>query len=169
MSNEIKISELTEATEVNNEDLIMIVQNGVNKKVPAKKIRTGGGTGDNKNMLQLVFPIGSTYVTQTADENPNTILGFGTWERLKGKICLGLDEDDADFNAIGKTGGAKEHLITFDELPEYTMFNNAYDGNGGYMNIPNGGRSGWQKGSNQNTISIVQPYEIVGYMWIRRA
>lgn len=58
------------------------------------------------NLLQLVFPIGSTYITQDR-KNPNSILGFGTWERLKGKVCLGLDEDDRDLNVIGETGGEK--------------------------------------------------------------
>ena len=59
-----------------------------------------------KGLLELVFPIGSTYVTQT-NTNPSTILGFGTWERLKGKVVVGLDENDADFNQINKTGGSK--------------------------------------------------------------
>lgn len=37
----------SEATEVNDEDLLLIVQNGVKKKVPASKVGTGGGvTGD---------------------------------------------------------------------------------------------------------------------------
>ena len=36
-----------EATEVNDEDLLLVVQNGVKKKVPAGKVGTGGGaTGD---------------------------------------------------------------------------------------------------------------------------
>lgn len=36
---EIKVSEMTEAESVNDEDLIMIVQDGVNKKAKAKKIK----------------------------------------------------------------------------------------------------------------------------------
>ena len=57
-------------------------------------------------LMKLVFPIGSTYITQE-NTNPSKILKFGTWERLKGKVCLGLDEDDTDFNQINKTGGSK--------------------------------------------------------------
>ena len=34
-------------------------------------------------IMELVFPIGSRYITQT-DTNPSTILGFGTWERFNG-------------------------------------------------------------------------------------
>lgn len=36
---EIKVSEMTEATEVNNNDLLMIVQDGINKKVKIDKIK----------------------------------------------------------------------------------------------------------------------------------
>ena len=67
-------------------------------------------------LLSLIFPIGSTYVTQT-NTNPSTILGFGTWERLKGKVCLGLDEDDNDLKTIGNTGGEKTHTLTLNEIP----------------------------------------------------
>ena len=57
-------------------------------------------------LMKLVFPIGSTYITQT-NINPSEILKFGTWERIKGKVLVGLDENDTDFNEIGKTGGEK--------------------------------------------------------------
>ena len=36
-------------------------------------------------LMKLVFPIGSTYITQD-NTNPSEILKFGTWERLKGKV-----------------------------------------------------------------------------------
>lgn len=52
-------------------------------------------------LLKLIFPIGSTYITQT-NTDPATILGFGTWERVKGRVLVGLDEEDPDFGTIGK-------------------------------------------------------------------
>ncbi len=126
-------------------------------------------------LMELVFPIGSTYVTQT-DTNPNTILKFGTWERLKGKVCLGVDEDDTELNEIGKTGGEKTHKLTIKEMP--THYHDYY-----YRNI--GAATGTESilgNSSSNTGSVrtsstggnqphnnMQPYEIVGYMWIRRA
>lgn len=126
-------------------------------------------------LMELVFPIGSTYVTQT-DTNPNTILKFGTWERLKGKVCLGVDEDDRELNEIGKTGGEKTHKLTIKEMP--THYHDYY-----YRNI--GAATGTDSilgNSNSNTGSVrtsstgngqphnnMQPYEVVGYMWIRRA
>ncbi|MCI8618334.1 MAG: hypothetical protein HFJ60_08930 [Clostridia bacterium] len=130
------------------------------------------------NILELIFPIGSIYITQT-NTNPSTILGFGTWERLKGKVCLGLDEEDTNMNEIGKTGGEKMHTLTIEEEPAHShkvsyagsdlignsvpyTENNAisYKQNNFYedTNIAGGG----QPHNN------MQPFEIVGYMWIRR-
>ncbi len=35
---------------------------------------------------------------------------------LKGKVVVGLDNNDSDFNTIGKTGGEKKHTMTVEEL-----------------------------------------------------
>ena len=103
-----------------------------------------------KGLMELVFPIGSTYITQN-DTNPNTILEFGTWERLKGKVCLGIDEDDEDLDTVGKTGGEKTHKLTTQEMPSHThALNNNTLVN---RNIPGSGRSARNNngtGSNYN-------------------
>lgn len=133
-------------------------------------------------LLQTVFPIGSTYTTQE-DTNPNTILGFGTWERLKGKVCLGLDEDDIDFSTIGNTGGEKAHTLTIEEMPAHTHYSNSENnyilgtegGNAGRAGVAGAGSTDWKwrnsiasDGGGQSHNNM-QPYEVVGYMWIRRA
>ena len=126
-----------------------------------------------KGLLELVFPIGSTYVTQT-DTNPSTILGFGTWERVKGKVLVGLDEDDTAFNTIGKTGGEKTHTLTIDEMPNH---DHAYNKTSGSSSLKDTG-SGTAYGDRLvNTSSAggsqphnnLQPYQVVGYMWRRTA
>lgn len=38
MAEAIKVSEMSEATNINNEDIIMIIQNGENKKAQISKI-----------------------------------------------------------------------------------------------------------------------------------
>ena len=145
-------------------------------------------------LMKLVFPIGSTYITQD-NTNPSEILKFGTWERLKGKVCLGLDEDDEDFNEIGKTGGSKylqEHDHTgvtglgqtdFIRAVEVTGANNASNhvvsnGSGGYKDHVSGSsdfpganhyHSFTTDKAGEGNSGNLQPYEIVGYMWIRRA
>lgn len=38
---------------------------------------------------------------------------------LRGRFIAGYQEDDADYNTIGKTGGEKKHTLTVDELPSH--------------------------------------------------
>lgn len=38
---------------------------------------------------------------------------------LKGRVAVGLDSDDTDFNTIGKLGGEKKHTLTVDEMPSH--------------------------------------------------
>lgn len=129
------------------------------------------------NLLKMVFPVGSTYITQTAINPANEgILGFGTWERLKGRVCVGLDENDTAFNKIGQTGGEKEHTLTIDEMPSHTHTptqNAAVMAKTGQNEIAqnSGGRTyelltiGYTGGSQPH--NNLQPYQVVGYMWIR--
>lgn len=136
-----------------------------------------------QGLMELVFPIGSTYITQS-NTNPNTILNFGTWERLKGKVCVGLDEDDSDeyFDEIGKTGGEKKHTQTVNEMPSH---NHAPVGGGRFVEDSGTSQNIHTQAGNSyatqtsgyvttNTgggqpMNITQPYEVVGYMWIRRS
>ncbi len=126
-------------------------------------------------LMELVFPIGSTYITQT-NTNPNSILKFGTWERLKGKVCLGLDEDDTNFNTIGKTGGESKHTLTINEIPSHDHNSNVQlEGQGNnewsiravqqYV----GGKVSTSTTGGGQAHNNLQPYEVVGYIWIRRA
>lgn len=131
------------------------------------------------DLLQLMFPIGSTYITQE-NVNPSKILGIGTWERFNGKVVLGLDETDTDLDTIGKTGGEKKHTLTKNEMPSHTHSNgNIYaltpdKGSAPAVGVLGGtgevsqylgddGKTGGGQAHNN-----MQPYEVVGYMWIRR-
>ena len=130
-----------------------------------------------KGLMQMVFPIGSIYITQE-DINPSTILEFGTWERVKGKVLVGLDENDEDFNTIGKTGGEKTHTLIVDEMPPHdhklgTWYNSA---SGSWGNAGANSEGTYTEdaittssiGGNQPHNNL-QPYQVVGYMWIRTA
>ena len=125
-----------------------------------------------KGLMDLVFPIGSIYITQS-NTNPNSILEFGTWERVKGKVLVGLDEADTNFNSIGKTGGEKTHTLTTNEIPSHSH-------NIGRTGSASGsGYSGFYQTSNTaETFSTgntgngkphnnLQPYQVIGYMWRR--
>ena len=162
---DIKVSQMQETTNIHNDDYVMIIQNGTNKKFRIQLI------------LELIFPVGSTYTTQE-DINPNSILGFGIWERLKGRVCIGLDENNESFNTIGQTGGEKEHTLTVKEMPKHShtpQANVAVMAGSGSSDINQtaGGRTyeiltiGTEGGSQPH--NNLQPYEVVGYMWIRRS
>lgn len=128
------------------------------------------------DLLKTVFPIGSTYITQE-NTNPNAILGFGTWERFKGLVALGVDEDDENLNEIGKTGGEKTHTLTIDEMPSHNH-GIVYGKNKFAAGEYNNNSIIWEQSRTMTTTKTsggnnphnnLQPYEVVGYMWIRRA
>lgn len=58
--------------------------------------------------LQAVYPVGSVYINATSSSNPATLLGFGTWEAFgAGRVMVGLNGSDTDFDTAEETGGAK--------------------------------------------------------------
>jgi len=68
----------------------------------------------------LFYPVGSKYTNFSDGTNPATLLGFGTWERIaKGKVVVGVDSTDTDFNTAEKTGGEKTHTLTDAEMPSH--------------------------------------------------
>lgn len=130
-----------------------------------------------QGLMELVFPIGSTYITQS-DTNPKDILKFGTWERFKGLVALGIDENDSNLNAIGKKGGEKEHKLTIEEMANHFHGGTFWQQKEGYGNISTSNVGGASNRANIGSVEKIggdqphnnmQPYEVTGYMWIRRA
>lgn len=53
------------------------------------------------------WPIGSIFITVSASD-PSYLLGFGTWAAFgAGRVLVGVDSGDTDFDTIEETGGAK--------------------------------------------------------------
>lgn len=53
------------------------------------------------------FPVGSVFIS-VLETNPGTLLGYGTWAAIAaGKVLIGIDSEDGDFDTVKKTGGAK--------------------------------------------------------------
>ena len=73
----------------------------------------------NKNVLDLIYPVGSIIYNDNESFDPNTVFG-GTWEKIKGKMIIGLDDTDSDFNTLKATGGSKTHTQTVDEIATHT-------------------------------------------------
>lgn len=78
-----------------------------------------------------------------------TAIYGGTWELFgAGRMTVGIDTGDADFNSAGKTGGSKTHTQTVDEMPSHghSMTNLNHDQNWrAALNLifPNIDTTGW--------------------------
>lgn len=67
-----------------------------------------------------VWPIGSVFIS-VVSTNPNTLLGFGTWSAIAaGRVLVGIDSGDTDFDTVEETGGAKTHTLQVSEMPSHT-------------------------------------------------
>jgi len=61
---------------------------------------SGGPSGE-------AFPVGSVFISVVATD-PATLLGYGTWAAFgSGKVLVGLDPGDTDFDVVEETGGSK--------------------------------------------------------------
>lgn len=69
------------------------------------------------DLYNAIFPVGQI-VIKGDNEDYSNWLGF-TWERTAvGKVLVGIDSTDTDFNTIGKTSGTKKVTLTKNELPK---------------------------------------------------
>ena len=71
--------------------------------------------------LAAVYPVGSIYINATNSTNPSSLLGFGTWAAFgAGRLMVGFNASDSDFDAAEETGGAKTVTLSTSELPEHS-------------------------------------------------
>ena len=125
-----------------------------------------------------IYPVGSIYINAAVTTNPATLLGFGTWTAFgSGRMMVGYNAADSDFDALQETGGAKTHTLTIDEIPSHN-----HNRPLGWKPAPNStdvditGGNGVNPQTNMVTDntgggqahSILNPY-IVAYMWRRTA
>lgn len=66
------------------------------------------------------YPVGSLYLS-VLPTNPATLFGYGTWEAFAtGRVLVGVDAGDSDFDAAEKTSGAKTVTLTEAQIPAHT-------------------------------------------------
>ena len=127
------------------------------------------------------YPVGSIYMNATNATNPGTLLGFGTWTAFgEGRVLIGIDSSDTDFDTAEETGGSKTHTLTEAQLPSHRHqvgSNDSGTGTGGAagnMELVRDAGTGNGPAVNSSFTgsgdahTIVQPYIIV-YMWKRTA
>lgn len=67
---------------------------------------------------QDCWPVGSIYISIN-NVNPTNYFG-GTWVAFgTGRTLVGVDSNQNEFNSVEKTGGAKTHTLTIDEMPSH--------------------------------------------------
>lgn len=80
--------------------------------------KVGTDNLDKTSILNLVYPVGSIYMSAN-NVSPQTFLG-GTWVAWgAGRVPVGVSSSDTDFNTAEKTGGEKTHGLSVDEMPRH--------------------------------------------------
>lgn len=137
-------------------------------------------------MGQILYPVGSIYMS-VEDVDPSELFG-GTWERWgAGRVPVGVNTSDTDFDTVEKTGGEKKHTLTVAELAAHTHSTLPLAAQRGNVTLTfaatgfggSGSSAGYQMSNGSNDYpssstgggsahNILQPY-ITCYMWKRTA
>ena len=130
---------------------------------------------------QYAYPIGAIFTTVTAYANSAAVvsaIGGTTWVAFgAGKVLVGLDSGDTDFDTVEETGGAKTapHTLTTAEIPAHThTYGKSTTSEAMSIHDITGLRGAADTqtsstgGGGAHTHDIVQPY-IVVYFWKRTA
>lgn len=97
--------------------------------VAATTVTASGNINTTSGELQIngtdifdkIYPVGSIYINATNSTNPATLLGFGTWVAFgAGKVPVGIDSSDTDFDVAEETGGVKDVTLTINQIPSHT-------------------------------------------------
>lgn len=81
------------------------------------------------NPALAAWPVNSIFFGYTST-SPATLLGGGTWVQIaQGKMLVGQNPSDTDFDVLGDTGGAKTHMLAGIETPDHAHYVGTYDTN----------------------------------------
>lgn len=117
-------------------------------------------------LASAMWPVGSVYTAVVAT-NPATLLGFGTWSAFAaGKVLVGIDAGQTEFDTVEETGGAKTNTVGIDASGVRTSYYGGVAGNSG--SAPGADYLQASHDHPDLSISTLQPYVVV-YMWKRTA
>ncbi len=123
------------------------------------------------------YPIGAIFTTTVAYANSAAVvaaIGGTTWTAFgSGRVLVGVDTGDSNFNTVEKEGGSSTHTLTIAEMPAHTHTygksttseNMSIDDIGGLRGAATTDTSSTGGGGAHNNL---QPY-ITVYMWKRLA
>lgn len=129
-------------------------------------------------LLNLLHPVGSYYITNNSTD-PSEVFGLGTWVRVKGRVLVGVDENDSTLSLSNKTGGSvnplTSHTHDFSRSGATAILTGgtpstpnqiAVQDSGGYWGSTGSGTL-QSSGSNTNHANW-QPFQ-TAYIWYRSA
>lgn len=128
-------------------------------------------------LIDSIYPVGSIYMSATLSTAAavGSALG-GTWVAWgSGRVPVGVDTNDADFDTAEETGGEKTHTLTTTEMPSHNHTSKGWaavtDGSGSYVTLGGSGSSTDYSTNNRGgggAHNNLQPY-ITCYMYKRTA
>ena len=124
---------------------------------PTNYMICDGSTISRTTYADLFAVIGTTYGAGDGSTTFNI-------PDLKGKVVVGLDSNDTDFDTLGETGGEKTHKLGISELPKSTpTFRSGNDGNFNMTYVGTNGNftADTITQTNQNNL---QPYMTLNYI-----
>lgn len=75
-----------------------------------------------KQIINKMMPVGFLYYTYNANDNPNNHLP-GKWQRTaQGRVIAGVNEAEAEFSYVKRSGGEKVHTLTASEMPKHDHY-----------------------------------------------
>lgn len=150
-------------------------ENGLSLDSPLGIANGGTGKTTLAELTKLWYPVGSIYISVDSTD-PGTLFG-GTWAAWgAGRVPVGVDSTQTEFDTVEETGGEKTHTLTIAEMPSHnhTAVGTVSASGSGRSNYTTTGNHNWDGytavyntgggGAHNN----LQPY-ITCHMWKRTA
>lgn len=140
------------------------------RDVAGMKLDIAAPLSELATVLGAAWPIGSVFIS-TVPTDPATLLGVGTWAAFgAGRVLVGIDPGDPDFDTAEETGGAKTVAAAGSVSAVTVAAHTTGDvqaGTGATV-VTDGSHSVSGGAFTGSATSVVQPY-ITAYFWKRTA
>ena len=103
-----------------------ILDGSGNTSFPGTLNANGIGLDLKREILSLIYPVGSLYSNASDTRNPNQIFGFGTWTRISGYYLYAEGTD----SAVGTSGGSINHTHSYG-IAYRVLYQTVFGYNGG--------------------------------------
>lgn len=157
-------------TDEDDNDIVLTKNGRIRSASLGNLDETPTDTAFPATVLQAIYPIGIV-ITLGVSTNPATLFGFGTWTAIAGRVIVGIDATQTEFDTLDETGGSKTHTLTAAELPAREVgpiagaVSNLGGSSGGQWRTDSVATETYGGGGAHNNL---QPY-VIKYVWERTA